>query len=43
MSDSALNNEEDFTNHAEVYISNPEKLKKINPKMYEFFLKRLPK
>lgn len=43
MPDSALNNEEDFTNHAEMYISNPEKLKKINPKMYEFFLKRLPK
>lgn len=42
MPDSFLNNEEDFTNHAEMYISNPVKLKKINPKMYDFFLKRFP-
>ena len=41
--DSAINNEEDFTNHAEMYISDPVKLKKTNPKIYEFFLKRFPK
>ena len=43
MPDSILNNEEDFTNHAEMYLSNPTKLKKINPKIFEFFLKRFPK
>lgn len=43
MPDSVLNNEEDFTNHSEMFISSPDKLKKINPKMYEFFLKRFPK
>lgn len=43
MPDSAINNEEDFTNHAEMYISDPVKLKKTNPKIYEFFLKRFPK
>jgi hypothetical protein len=43
MPDSAIDSEEDFTNHAEIYISNPDKLKKINPRIYEFFLKRLPK
>ncbi len=43
MPDSVLNQEEDFTNHAEMYISTPAELKKINPKIYDFFLKRFPK
>lgn len=43
MPDSVNDKEEDFANHAEMYISNPNKLNKINPKMYEFFLKRFPK
>lgn len=43
MPDSVLNNEEDFANHAEMYVSDPIHLKKTNPKIYEFFLKRFPK
>jgi hypothetical protein len=43
MPDSVLNTEEDFTNHAEMYISIPANLKKTNTKIYEFFLKRFPK
>ena len=43
MPDSVIDSEEDFTNHAEMYISNSEELIKINPKVYRFFLKRFPK
>lgn len=40
--DSVIDNEEDFTNHMELYISSPNQLKKTNPKMFNFFLKRYP-
>jgi hypothetical protein len=43
MADSVIDSEEDFTNHAEIYISKPDELKKINPDIYTFFLKRFPK
>lgn len=42
MLDSVINKEEDFTNHMELYISNPKRLKERNLKMFEFFAKRYP-
>lgn len=42
QTDSIINKEEDFTNHMELYISNPKILKEQNPKMYELLLKRYP-
>ena len=40
--DSVIDKEEDFTNHMELYISSPNKLKKINPKIFDFFSTRYP-
>lgn len=40
--DSVIDKEEDFTNHMEFYISTPDELKKMNPKMFEFISKRYP-
>lgn len=40
--DSIINKEEDFTNHMELYISNPKRLKEQNPKIFEFLFKRYP-
>jgi hypothetical protein len=43
QADSVINKEEDFTNYMELYISNPNRLKHQNPKMFEFLLKRYPR
>lgn len=40
--DSVINKEEDFTNHMELYISSPKRLKEKNPKVFDFLSKRYP-
>lgn len=40
--DSALNKEEDFTNHLESYYENLKQYKQNHPKLFEFFQKRYP-
>jgi hypothetical protein len=40
--DSALNKEEDFTNHLEIFYQNPKLYKQNHPKIFEFLQKRYP-
>jgi hypothetical protein len=40
--DSALNKEEDFTNHLEIFYTDSKSYKQNYPKLFEFFQKRYP-
>ncbi len=42
LPDSNVDQEEDFSNHIEVYIKDQSRLKKLNPKIFQFFQERYP-